>query len=262
MTVAGLLVLTVTVTVTLTVTIDAAARAAGTIFRDCRECPEMVIMPFDASPLPRDAEPTNAGSDVPAMRRPGRFALGRFEVTFDEWEACVQAGGCRPNLDDHGWGRGRRPVINITYDDAQAYVAWLTAHTGHRYRLPTEAEWHEAHRAGTTTAFWWGDELGAGRANCRDCGTEWKGKGTAPVGSFAPNAYGLFDTAGNVWEWVADCWRGQDSSGPSTDPCAKRVIRGGAWYFVGKNMRANARFGNDARVRSYTIGLRVARDVP
>ena len=112
------------------------------------------------------------------------FALGRHEVTFAEWDACVAAGGCSHTPEDEGWGRDDRPVINVSWEDAQQYVAWLSGVTGATYRLPSEAEWEYAARAGTTTRYFWGDEIGENRANCDGCGSEWDNRQTAPVGSF------------------------------------------------------------------------------
>ena len=132
--------------------------------------------------------------------------MGKYEVTFDEWEACLKDGGCTRDPDDHKWGRGRLPVMNITWADARGYANWLREKTGQPYRLPAEAEWEWAAGAGTTTQFWWGDDKGKNLANCRDCESPWSKKGSAPVGSFAPNPFGLHDTAGNSWEWIEDCW--------------------------------------------------------
>lgn len=199
------------------------------------------------------------------IRRP--FAIGRYEVTFAEWGACADAGGCATVPDDHGWGEGRRPVINVNRAQVRQYLHWLSERTGKTYRLPTEAEWDYANRAGTVTEYWWGDEAGSGHANCRGCGSRWSGSATAPVGSFSPNAFGLYDTTANVWEWVADCWRpdlnGVEPDGTATEGSACRLgtIRGGAWYYVAKTARSAWRSSNDVRVGSYTIGFRVARDL-
>ena len=207
--------------------------------------------------------------EVPAHRvtiaRP--FAIGRFEVTFDQWQACLDDGGCNHKPDDHRWGKGRRPVINITYAQIEAYLTWLRRRAAKPYRLPSETEWEYAAKAGTTTEFWWGDEVGSNLANCRDCGSEWSKKGSGPVGSFAANPFGLHDTAGNVWEWVADCWNANHLGAPADasprlkGDCNKRVMRGGSWYYFSKNSRSSWRFFNDARVKSYGIGFRVARDL-
>lgn len=141
---------------------------------------------------------------VHEVRIPRPFAIGVYEVTFEEWRRCREAQACAREPDNHRWGRGRRPVINVSQEDAMAYVAYLSDVTGQRYRLPSEAEWEFAARAGTDTAYWWGEEPGENRANCRKCGSEWAGHLSAPVGSFAPNPFGLYDTSGNVWKWVAD----------------------------------------------------------
>ena len=165
------------------------AREPGDTFRDCLNCPEMVVLPAGAFVMGTDRR---YKYERPAHRvtlgRP--FALGKFEITFEEWGACFDDGGCGRMPDDHKWGRDRRPVINITWNDAKTYVEWLSAKTGKTYRLPTDAEWEYAARAGTTTEFFWGDEVGKNLANCRDCGSEWSKKGSAPVGSFAPNPFG------------------------------------------------------------------------
>ena len=140
------------------------------------------------------------------------FALSVYEVTFAEWDACVAAGGCGGHEpEDWGWGRGSRPVMNVSWDDARAYAEWLSAQTGAAYRLPSESEWEYAARAGTTragttTKYSWGNGIGVNRANCDGCGSEWDDARTAPVGSFQSNAFGLYDLRGNVCEWVADCW--------------------------------------------------------
>lgn len=148
-----------------------------------------------------------------------------------------------------------------------AYVAYLSETTGRRYRLPSEAEWEFAARAGSETPYWWGEEPGENRANCRKCGTEWAGHLSAPVGSFAPNPFGLYDTAGNVWEWVADCYhpsyRGAPADGAVRDSetCAMRSARGGSWYYNPRVMASASRFGHAPHVGSYNVGIRVARDL-
>src|SRR5262249_7834856 len=128
------------------------------------------------------------------------LAVSKFEVTFDDWDACTAAFACA-QVPDH-WGRGQMPVINVSWEDAKAYVAWLSQVTGKAYRLLSEAEWEYAARAGTTTRYSWGDDAVAGDANCDGCGGGWKLQQTAPAGTFKPNAFGLHDMHGNVWEWV------------------------------------------------------------
>jgi formylglycine-generating enzyme required for sulfatase activity len=195
------------------------------------------------------------------------IAIGRYEVTFDEWDLCHDQGGCERDPYDRKWGRGRRPVFNVRHGEAKEFAAWLTKKTGKAYRLPTEAEWEYAARAGTTTAYFWGDDIGEGHANCRRCGSEWGGLKSAPVGSFAPNPWGLFDMNGNLFEYVEDCWHPDHLNQPPdgaarVEPgCARRVIKGGAWYFLPKVSRAAARAANDVRVFGYFIGFRVAREI-
>ncbi len=194
------------------------------------------------------------------------FAIGRYEVTFREWDLCVAAGACRYRPDDHGWGRDNRPAIDVSWDDAKTYVAWLAQTTGQKYRLPSEAEWEYAARAGTTTAYWWGRDAGTGHANCDGCGGK-AARQTVPAGSFTPNAFGLFDTAGNAAEWVEDCWndsyRGapKDGSAWTTGQCRLRVLRGGSFGNKANAIRSAARFRYDADVRYYANGFRVARDL-
>lgn len=194
------------------------------------------------------------------------FAVGRTEVTFAQWLACVADGGCNGYRPAHeGWGGGQRPVINVSWHDAQAYLAWLSRKTGKPYRLPTEAEWEYATRAGTTTRYWWGDEIGHDRANCKTCGSSWDEQQTAPTASFQANALGLFDVHGNVWEWVEDCWQADyRAASPDGVPptarrgCGKRTLRGGSWDNSPDLLRAAARIWGQPDGRDNTIGFRVA----
>ncbi|MCB2108419.1 MAG: SUMF1/EgtB/PvdO family nonheme iron enzyme [Rhodobacteraceae bacterium] len=239
-------------------------------FRDCADCPELLVIAPGAFVLGSDSERAAFGPAV-SVDIPEPFAISVTETTFDQYQACIDAGACDGAGSDHGWGRGRRPVINVSWDDANAYAAWLSAATGHRYRLPSEAEWEFAARAGTQTRYPWGDAVGRGRANCRTCGSPpWGGDRTAPVASFPPEPSGLFDMLGNVSEWVADCWVPTHANHTGTNAaveegsnadCAKRVVKGGDWYYVAALATPAARQGNAATVASYTIGFRVLREI-
>ena len=260
-----------TCTIRMTEAADVTARfeTVGETFRDCAECPEMVELP--AGSFTMGAPESEAGSS--ARERPvhevtfaAPFAVGVREVTFAEWDACVADGGCgghRP--DDAGWGRGTRPVIHVSWDDAKRYVEWLSGRTGESYRLLSESEWEYAARAGTGTAYSWGDEVGVNRANCAGCGSEWDGRTTAPAGSFAANAWGLHDMHGNVWEWVEDCWSGSYAGAPADGGawlggnCAERGLRGGSWHNDISSLRAAGRAKNTTGVRLNRNGFRVAR---
>ena len=168
---------------------------------------------------------------------------------------------------DRGWGRGGRPVIDVSWEDAEAYVAWLSRETGESYRLPSESEWEYAARAGTTTRYSWGQDVGRNRANCRDCGSRWDGDQTAPAGSFAANGWGLHDMHGNVWEWVADCWHENYARAPrdgtawtSGGNCGRRVLRGGSWSNTPVYLRsANRNNLRCRRAQRRQRGFRVSR---
>ena len=239
----------------------------GTVFRDCTDCPEMVVIPAGKFHMGLNGKfPRELPIHRVTIAKP--FAMGRFEVTFDEWEACFQANACVKTPHDHNWGRGRHPIMNISYEEILDFVAWMKKRTGKPYRLPTEAEWEYADRAGTFTRFWWGDEVGVGHANCKDCGTQWSAKGSAPVGSFKPNPFGLFDTTGNEWEWLQDCWNPthkgapDDGSARTDGDCLQRVMRGGSWYYYSKNSQSSWRSKNAMTGRGYGISFRLARDLP
>ena len=194
------------------------------------------------------------------------FALGKYEVTFEAYDAFATATG-RSEPSDSGWGRGNRPVINVSWDDATAYAAWLSQQTGKKYRLPTEAEWEYAARAGSTTKYPWGDEVGLNNANCDGCGSQWDNKQTAPVGSFVANAFGLHDMHGNVWEWVQDCYHssyeGAPVDGAAREQCdsSSRVLRGGSWYDFPARMRSADRLWDSASYTTYYFGFRLAQDL-
>jgi formylglycine-generating enzyme required for sulfatase activity len=196
------------------------------------------------------------------IRQP--LAVSKFELIIDEWDACAAHGGCT-RQSGHYPAIGRYPAAGVSFEEAKQYVDWIVNLTGKRYRLLTEAEWEYAARAGTTTAYFWGDEIGEGNANCRGCGGQWDG--TAPVGSFAPNAFGLHDMHGNVWERVEDCWHDSYAGNPPADGsawtaggnCNLRVVRGGSWRGIPQYLRSAYRYGNSSVGRDDNSGFRVAR---
>ena len=243
-------------------------RAFADPLRSGGQGPEMVSIPggeFRMGCLSEDAQ--CQGNELPIRRvaiEP--FALSRHEVTFAEWDACVAGGGCAGYLPpDASWGRADRPAIHVSWEDAQSYVAWLSSQTGAAYRLPSEAEWEYAARAGTPTAYSWGEEIGSGHANCNGCGSAWDDERTASAASFAANTFGLYDMHGNVFEWVQDCWNESHAGAPSDSTprsggdCNYRVLRGGAWDARPESLRAAYRARSTAGARFDLIGFRVAR---
>ena len=240
----------------------------GREIQDCDYCPRMIVVPpgsFDmGSP---DTERGRRGSEEPVHRVTigAAFAVGVYEVTFDEWDACASVGGCVHRSIPYGWGRAGSPVILVSWNDAQSYVAWLSQETGEDYRLLSESEWEYVARAGAATRYWWGDDIGRNRANCDGCGSRWDGKSTAPVGSFEANPFGLHDVHGNVWEWTQDCWnesyRGapDDGSAWKSGDCFVRVARGGSWDESPNRLRAATRYERGTANRFRDQGFRVAR---
>jgi formylglycine-generating enzyme required for sulfatase activity len=193
------------------------------------------------------------------------FYIGRREVTFAEWDACVNERGCQYSPADREQGRGLRPVTDVAWSDAKTYLSWLSSKTGRAYRLPTEAEWEYAERAGSNTVYPWGNTLEKDRANCLGCNTISFDK-TVETGTFPANGFGLFDMAGNAAEWVQDCWNDTYSGAPTDGSawdkpnCPERVLRGGAFNEDARFVRSSARFKYDYNVRYYANGFRVARD--
>jgi formylglycine-generating enzyme required for sulfatase activity len=241
-------------------------------FQECTRCPTMAVVPSGSFTMGSPNTDTAADSDEfpqhpVTIAEP--FAVSKFEVTFENWDTCYELGGCRIRPDDYGWGRGDRPVVGVDWYDAQQYVDWLSKQTGKAYRLLTEAEWEYAARAGTTTAYSWGDDVkldGKTMANCFDCGSPWDDKETAPVGSFAPNAFGLNDMLGNVWEWVEDCYHDgydaapTDGSAWTAGDCKERISRGGSWGdFPQVLLRTAFRLRTPPVNRYEGLGFRVER---
>ena len=244
---------------------DAGLRP-GQVFRDCEDCPEMVVVPAGSFRMGCVSGQACSDHEFPVHEvRVPSFALGRYEVLFEEYDRFVAATG-RDSPDDGGWGRSGRPVINVSWEDATAYAEWLSAETGQRYRLPSEAEWEYAARAGTTTAYSWGNDLGQNRANCYRCGSRWDGQQAAPAGSFAANAWGLHDMHGNVGEWVEDCWHDSYARAPADgsawtrgDDCGRRVLRGDSWNSLPGDLRSADRVWFSIGFRFFTVGFRLAR---
>jgi formylglycine-generating enzyme required for sulfatase activity len=239
------------------------ASAKGEI-KDCPTCPVLVGIPAGSFNMgSNSSDPSEKPAHQVALRKP--FAIGKYEVTVDQWNACAASGAC-PRTGEAN-RPGNTPIRDVSWDEAQLYLKWLSTAGGQSYRLPTEAEWEFAARGGSTTRFWWGDQMQKGKANCKDCGEPWQDGGPAPVGSFAPNQFGLHDMNGSVWEWVQDCWhntyKGAPTDGHAWDEanCRVRVIRGASWRDGASYMPSTTRFKYDSAVRQSQNGFRVARDV-
>lgn len=241
---------------------------AGSEFNDCASgCPVMIVVPAGkfimGSPNVESGRVVSEGPqhEVTIVKP---FAISKFEVSFEEWDSCVVANACPPVPDR--WGRGKMPVTNVSWSDSTQYASWLSRLTGKKYRLLSEAEWEYAARSGASTRYFWGDDPGNGNANCDGCGSHWDRKQAAPVGSFKPNAFGLYDIHGNVWEWVEDYWH-DDYNGATTNgsPWLKdgdpsyRVIRGGSWRNDTELVRVAVRAKRNINVKFDTLGFRVAR---
>ena len=237
---------------------------AGSDIRDCPACPVLAVIAPGAFTMgsnssdPSEKPPRRMTIDTP-------FAIGRTEVTVEQWNACVDAGAC-PRTTDAARAPNT-PARDISWEDAQLYVKWLTKVSGKPYRLPTEAEWEYAARGGTSSRYAWGEDMRRGGANCKDCGDPWQADGPSPVASFAANAFGLHDMNGSVWEWVEDCWHSTYKNAPADARawnesfCPVRVIRGGSWRDGASYMPTTTRFKYDGSVRHSQNGFRVARDV-
>ncbi len=237
-------------------------------FHECdKNCPEMVVVPegsfiMGSPETEKGHDPRESPQHQVTIARP--FAVSKYLVTFDDWDACVSVVGCPPNSDSYG--RARMPAINVTWDDAKKYVEWLSLMTGKPYRLLSEAEWEYVARAGTASAYPWGDDIGHGNANCKGCGSQWDFQQTSPAGSFKPNAFGLFDMQGNVFQWVEDCYQEShigapaDGSARTSSNCKRHVVRGGSWYEDPDFLRSANRSRMDAAdSKDDDLGFRIAR---
>jgi formylglycine-generating enzyme required for sulfatase activity len=250
---------------------------AGHVFRDVDApwCPELVVIPpgrFVMGSPDGEEERTNDEGPQHEVQIGYRFALGRYTVTFSEYDAFCEATG-HPPPGDEGWGRGRRPVIHVSWEDATAYCLWLTNRTGKHYRLPSEAEWEYAARAGTTTPFWIGETISTAQVNYNGnsiYGTGSRGefrRKTVPVDApgFPTNPFGLQHLHGNVWEWVQDSWHGSYRGAPSDgrawveEKHTQHVLRGGSWGSNARSLRAANRGWDAPGFRLSLAGFRVAR---
>ena len=241
------------------------------------EGPAMVVLPTGRFRM-GDLDGSGSSNERPVhtVTISRRIAMGQYPVTFEDYDRYAENCGFLKALFgnkpespyDNGWGRGRRPVIDVNWHDARAYAAWLSEQTGKRYRLPSESEWEYAARAGTETAYSWGNEIGVNRANCDGSGSKWSGEQTSPVGSFAPNGFGLYDMHGNVWEWVEDCYHESYEGAPTdgrawTTGCepARAVVRGGSWGNGPRGLRSAYRDWYWPSVRYFDFGFRLVQDL-
>ncbi|HSU05593.1 MAG TPA: SUMF1/EgtB/PvdO family nonheme iron enzyme [Acetobacteraceae bacterium] len=236
------------------------AESNGREFRDCENCPIMVAIPAGEFTMGSNADP----SERPIHRvhvRP--FAIGKFELSVAEWQACVDAGACTYKPASHDANPGRRPMANLSWEDAAQYLRWLEKITGKPYRLLTEAEWEYAARAGTATRYAWGEEVRPGRADCEGCGPTHDRARPADLGSFPPNAWGLYDMEGNIAEWVDDCWHSSYQGAPAggeawrSASCGTHVLRGGSWNNPPSDITVSSRNFYDGNVRYPGNGMRV-----
>jgi formylglycine-generating enzyme required for sulfatase activity len=248
------------------IVLDAHAQKVGSKFRDCDACPFMTVVPAGKYRM-GDLTGTGLHNETPAhdVIIPRAFAVGIYEIAYLEFDACVADGGCKHKPNDANWGRGKRAVASVSWNDAGQYVDWLSKKTGKKYRLLTEAEWEYAARAGTKTRYPWGDELGQGNAACLSCGAG--SVMTLQAGQLPPNAFGLHDMVASRKEWVQDCWNSSYAGAPSDGSawlqgqCKRRVLRGGSWYDSARFIRSASRAGAVLQEREDQYGFRVAREI-
>ena len=243
----------------------------GASFKECaQDCPEMVVIPAGPFLMGKRVSQNHTAEPQHPVTIGKPLAVAKYEVTFADWDACVASGGCngyKPN--DYSLPDAKKvPVFNVNWIDAKAYVAWLSLVTGKNYGLLSEAEYEYAARAGTTTAYPWGDDIGENNADCYFCESEWDNTRPAPVGSYASNRFSLYDMVGNVYEWTEDCWHDNYTNAPkdgspwlweSGDDCTRRVVRGGSWSTAPDAIVSAERDEYPSDLRSDTLGFRVAR---
>jgi len=233
------------------------------VYRDCGQCPEMVDMPSGQFNMGSTDDPSS--SPVRAVSIDYSFAVARSEVTVGQWALCVEQAGCRENS-RHAGIQADRPAINLSWEDATDYVAWLSEYTGRSYRMLSEAEWEFVARGGTANNYWWGSATANGLSDCRDCGGDWdKNAPKGPLG-FPSNGFGIHGTSGGAQEWVMDCWSDnhENATGDGTAVvsagCSERVLKGGSWRSKLPAITSYSRSTYEASVRYVTNGVRVALD--
>ncbi|GAM97662.1 serine/threonine kinase [alpha proteobacterium U9-1i] len=242
-----------------------ARAAAGSVFTDCANCPEMVVLPGGLFVMGSPATERGRAADEGPTREVSiaPLAVSRTEITFAQWDTCLAGGGCNSfSPPDRGWGRGAQPVLGLSWEDAQAYLDWLNTQSGGlRYRLLSEAEWEYAARAGSRDAYAFGPNVSAQQVTFRV-------RAPTPVGIHAANAFGLQDMHGNVAEWVEDCYVANYSVAPidgaavaPTGNCARRVLRGGHFADQVAAVRSAARRSERPAARAPNAGFRVARTI-
>jgi len=245
--------------------VSAAAPTAGTVFTEPTLHLDFIRIPGGRFLMGDSAHRGYAFEKPLHPVTVKEFFIGRHEVTFAAYDAFAKATG-RPLPDDAGWGRGSRPVINVSWDDARAFAAWLSEKSRRTFRLPTEAEWEYAARAGTDSGYWWGNAIGSGNANCNGCGSRWDNLSTAPVGSFAPNSFGLYDMLGNVYEWVEDSghdsYQGAPGDGSAwvDDQAATRVLRSSSFRDQPDDLRSSIRNWVAPQRKQNDAGFRLAME--
>jgi formylglycine-generating enzyme required for sulfatase activity len=248
-----------------TAPVNTAPSGAIAAVKDCPACPVMLALypgPFTMGS--NSSDPSERPAHKVSLKAP--YALGKYEVTVEQWNGCVEANVC-PSIPSAANAAGNLPMRDVSWDEVQLYLKWLGSVSGKPYRLPTEAEWEYAARGGTTARYWWGDQMKGGNSSCKGCGEPWNADAPPPAGSFVANPFGFFDMNGSVWEWVADCWHSSYKGAPADGSvwngggCSSRVIRGGSWKEDASYMLSTTRFRYDATVRQSQNGFRVARSI-
>ena len=242
------------------------ARSIVDTLKSGQKGPTMVTIPAGSFKMGDDTFGIANEQPVRWVRIDKSIAVGKHEITFAQYELFARSTG-RKIPKGNSKDKAKHPVVNVSWHDATAYASWLSRQSGHKYRLPTEAEWEYSARAGSSSDYWWGNQIGNNRANCKSCGSRWDGVSTAPVGSFKKNPFGLYDTVGNVWEWTQDCYKDNYNNAPvnasavqSSGRCIRRVLRGGAWNYNAQRVRSSTRSSTWPDSLYQHLGFRVVRE--